>query len=335
MERAMTLIRLDFHNSLLSVPTAVSLGNIGNFNFAHSLSKLFRVGPDLYTFVPNVNNNTLTRVRFAGCTSSTIPNSSLQNPPVVSYSQSGTYHINLIMDDGLSTQSSFCKVITVLSSPPQSPPLDSILCADSLVLVSPFTNTPNVWNDGTTGDTMVAKASGVYWVNTSFYGCSARDSFALNLGILPPFALGKDSSFCEGDSLTLQYSPGPGSTFRWQDGTTTPAFTVRAAGQYKLTVTTGSSRRHRHPVVVERPIDEIDARAGRTDLGMAGDDDATAFDRGAHRHAESRMDHRGAMLEVAADADDGGLGVGTQLRRACAERRERRFGEGSTGARSE
>ena len=122
------LIRLNFNNNFLSVPTAVSLGNIGNFDFAHSISKLFRVGADLYTFIPNVNNNTITRVRFAGCTSTTIPNSSLQNPPGVSYSQAGTYHINMIMDDGLSTQSSFCKVITVMSPPVPVPPMDSALC---------------------------------------------------------------------------------------------------------------------------------------------------------------------------------------------------------------
>jgi gliding motility-associated-like protein len=231
------LIRLDFNNNLLSVPTAVSLGNIGNFDFAHSLSKLFRVGADLYTFVPNVNNNTITRVRFAGCTSSTIPNSTLQNPPAVSYSQPGTYHINLIMDDGLSTQSSFCKVVTVLNPPTPVPPLDSILCADSLLLISRFVNTPNTWSDGSTHDTLVAKASGTYWVNTNFYGCTGRDSFSLNLKTLPPFTLGNDSSFCQGDSLKLQYSPGPGSTYTWQDGSATPAYTVRASGQYKLTVT--------------------------------------------------------------------------------------------------
>src|SRR5689334_5607176 len=62
------------------------------------------------------------------------------------------------------------------------------------------------------------------------------------------------------------------------------------------------------PTLVERAIDEIHTRAGRTDLGVTGNDDTAALDRSAHRHAKSWMDHRGAMLEVAADADERGLG---------------------------
>src|SRR5258705_12947872 len=56
------------------------------------------------------------------------------------------------------------------------------------------------------------------------------------------------------------------------------------------------------PTLVEGPIYQIDGRARRTHLGVARNDNATSFDRAAHRHAESRMDHRSAMLEVAADA---------------------------------
>ena len=82
------------------------------------------------------------------------------------------------------------------------------------------------------------------------------------------------------------------------------------------------------PTLVEGPVDEIHDRARRAHLGMAWNDNATTFDRAAHRHAEPRMDHRGAMLKVAADADKR-LRVGAQLRRACAERRQRRLGERS------
>ncbi len=107
------LIKLDFNNNLLNTPTAVSFGNVGNCSFPHCISKIFRVGPDLYSFIPNVNNNTLTRLRFTGCTNSSIPNSSAQTPPPVTYSTPGTYNINLTVDDGLPTQSTFCKQVVV------------------------------------------------------------------------------------------------------------------------------------------------------------------------------------------------------------------------------
>lgn len=115
------LIRLNFGGSLLNTPTATSLGNIGNCLFPHCLSKIFRVGADLYSFITNVNNNTLTRLRFAGCTNSDIPNSSAQNPPSVTYNSPGTYNINLSVDEGLPTQTSFCKQIVVQN------------CADTII----------------------------------------------------------------------------------------------------------------------------------------------------------------------------------------------------------
>src|SRR5215475_16075626 len=75
------------------------------------------------------------------------------------------------------------------------------------------------------------------------------------------------------------------------------------------------------PTLVEGPVDEIYRRAWWAHLGMTWNNDATAFDRAAHRHSESRMDHRGAMLKVAVSADHRRLGVSTQLRRSRVERR--------------
>src|SRR5689334_21599115 len=97
------LIKLDFNGSITAIPKASSYGNIGNMNFPHCLSKIFREGADLYTFVPNVNNHSLTRIKFSGCTNVNIPNSTLQNPPPVIYNTPGIYNINLSVDDSLPT----------------------------------------------------------------------------------------------------------------------------------------------------------------------------------------------------------------------------------------
>ena len=107
------LVKLDFNNNITATPAGVSLGNTGNMNFPHSISRLFRAGNDLYSFVTNVNNNTLTRIRFEGCTNSSIPNSALQTPPPITYSTPGVYNINLTVDEGLPTQASFCKQVVV------------------------------------------------------------------------------------------------------------------------------------------------------------------------------------------------------------------------------
>src|SRR5581483_12443654 len=53
------------------------------------------------------------------------------------------------------------------------------------------------------------------------------------------------------------------------------------------------------PALVERAVEQVDAGAGRADLGVAGNDDAAALERAAHHHAEARVDHGGTVLEVA------------------------------------
>jgi gliding motility-associated-like protein len=111
------IVKLDFKNDLSSIPAMTSLGNIGSLSFPHSISKLFRVEADLYTFVTNVNNNTITRIKFSGCTNASTPNSALQNPPDITYKAPGSYNINLTVDDGLSTQSTFCKSVVVQPKP--------------------------------------------------------------------------------------------------------------------------------------------------------------------------------------------------------------------------
>ena len=110
-ETSNELVQLDFGNNPLAIPTATDMGNLGNLSFPHSISDLFRVGNDIYAFVPNVTTSTLTQLRFAGCQN--IPGSSLQNPASVTYTTPGVYTINLLVDLGLPTQTSYCQQITV------------------------------------------------------------------------------------------------------------------------------------------------------------------------------------------------------------------------------
>ena len=74
------------------------------------------------------------------------------------------------------------------------------------------------------------------------------------------------------------------------------------------------------PALVQWTIDQIDGGPWRANLGMTWNDDAAALDGLTHGHAEPRMDHRGAMFEVACGAHHGGLCIGTQLCRIAASR---------------
>jgi gliding motility-associated-like protein len=121
-----TIIELDFSNNLLGNPIPTSLGNLGNLDIPHSLSKFFRVNNDIYSFITNVNSNTLTRLHFAGCS---LPGSTLQNPAPITYTQPGIYDINLMVDVGLPTQTSYCKQIVVTNC---CPPITGTFTGNSI-----------------------------------------------------------------------------------------------------------------------------------------------------------------------------------------------------------
>ncbi len=166
------ITKLNFQNNLLGAPVASNLGNLGTLNFPHSISELFRVNNDIYAFIPNVFNNTLTRLQFPGtCTS--MPSSFLQNPSAVTYTQPGIYNIHLVTDIGLSTQGSFCKQIVVRDC--AAP--DSTIINDytPVLALNPCNNSITV-EDATefnVGDTVLLiqmKGASIDVTNTSSFG---------------------------------------------------------------------------------------------------------------------------------------------------------------------
>ncbi|WP_298741089.1 gliding motility-associated C-terminal domain-containing protein [uncultured Chitinophaga sp.] len=144
------LVRIDFQGNISSTVNATSLGSQG-LDFPHSISTLFRVDNSLYAFIVNAQNNTLARVAFNSCTNASIPSSTQQQPPVFSYNMPGTYTVNLIVDEGLPTQSAFCRNIVVKTPPAISSP--SFSAPDTVCVNAPFniTNTSSgtstyLWN---------------------------------------------------------------------------------------------------------------------------------------------------------------------------------------------
>lgn len=182
-----SIVRLNFA-SLTSVPTATSLGNIGNLNAPHSFSRMFRVEGSSYAYVWNAGSNTMTRINFTGSCAASTPSFSLaQNPGAISYSASGTYTINLLIDEGLPTQSSFCKKVVVMDPPAKSPVQTITACSTSIKIGSSIRPATYLWNTGATTDSITVTASGTYWVESSRFGCTVRDSFVVTLsGIAKP-----------------------------------------------------------------------------------------------------------------------------------------------------
>lgn len=228
------LCRLNF-SSFVATPSVTVLPAAGLI-YPHSISRIFREGPNLHAFVPDADNNTLTRISFTGnCTAASIGGSTLANPPAVSYSQPGIYSINLLVDEGLNTQQSFCKTVLVIAPPPVVPVVDTAVCADSVILKSRFSD-KNIWSNNSTLDSLIIRASGTYWVESDVYGCTARDSFNYRMAMLPALDLGRDTAFCENGSIDYHFTQ-PDAAYQWQDGNTADSYSITTSGKYKLIIT--------------------------------------------------------------------------------------------------
>lgn len=213
-----SLYRLNFPD-MASVPTVTNLGNVGSLSIPHSISRLFRVNDDLYTFITNVGNHTITRLRFPGCTNANVPNTNLQNPPPIIYNTPGIYNINLTVDDGLPSQSSLCKQIEVTPGLPHRPLQSIEICkGESIKLGSSVSQATYIWNNGAITDSLDVSTEGYYWVETSLGGCSNKDSFLISFYKAEP-DFGHHQDVC--DPLTLQlngYNATTSSEYFWDFG---------------------------------------------------------------------------------------------------------------------
>jgi len=186
------IIQLNFSN-LTAIPTATSLGNIGNFNAPDAFSKIFRTGSDLFTFVTNAspNSNSLSIMKFPGCTNSSIPGSTLQNPASITYNNSGIYNISLTVDDGLPTQTTICKQIVVVSPPELTISNDTTICVGGNVHLNAIGANSFSWSPITgLSNSNIANPIATPTVTSKYYvtglssiGCSITDS--VKVTVLP------------------------------------------------------------------------------------------------------------------------------------------------------
>lgn len=230
-------VRLDFGNSLLSTPIGTNLGNIGTLSFPHSLSKFFRVDSDIYTFITNVYSNSITRLRFSGCTNSSMPNFSAAQPPPLAYNAPGIYTVTQTIDIGLPTQTSSCRQVVVLDKLPHQPVKNLNVCAgDSIKIGSSSTIGTYTWNNGSNADSIFITTAGYHWVETQRFGCANRDSFLVTIVPSPSVALGNDTLICSSATLLLN-AGNPGAGYAWNTGAVSQTLTVSGVGQYSVTVT--------------------------------------------------------------------------------------------------
>lgn len=145
---------------------------------------------------------------------------------------SGTYWVE-VDRQGCKTRDTI--VVEVLGEVPLELGNDTVLCAgETLQLQTQIVADAFLWNDGSTGNTLAVSLPGLYWVQATAGQCTVADS--IQVGFLTiDFDLGKDTLLCEGEKLVLNAFVQDAS-YLWQDGSSTPQFTVADPGNYRVQV---------------------------------------------------------------------------------------------------
>lgn len=217
------LVRLTF-TTLGTNPLAQSLGRIGGASSPHSISKIFRDGADLYAFMPNASGNTLSRIKFTGCVSSNISSSNAVDPPPIIYGNPGVYNVSLVVDEGLPTQSSFCKQIVVRSPANLNLTRNYVVCQnyDSILLtvsnVKFIEWSPSIGLSSSKSSSPKAapNESVRYRINgLDINNCSINDSIQFTVNPSISIQVLADTAICSGQKLLLTQTSPAGLSYQW------------------------------------------------------------------------------------------------------------------------
>ncbi|MCB0697334.1 MAG: hypothetical protein KDC07_08215, partial [Chitinophagaceae bacterium] len=94
-----------------------NFGNIGSTLSPVGISRVIRDRDNVYAFIVNQANNSLTRIKFEQCDNASIQYSLTNKPPKYSYDTAGFYNVYYAVNEGLPDMQVQCKQITVLPTP--------------------------------------------------------------------------------------------------------------------------------------------------------------------------------------------------------------------------
>ncbi len=118
---------------------------------------------------------------------------------------------------------------------------DTIICEDKTYLLD-ATNPSAIydWQDHSTQSSFMVTSAGTYSVTVTMNGCRNADTVLVKYQLKPHFSLGPDKEICTGITFPLTPQITAGSdvplNYLWQDGSTTPTYTVTQPGTYTLQI---------------------------------------------------------------------------------------------------
>ncbi len=108
----------------------------------------------------------------------------------------------------------------------------SNFCSYNLQLTNEFDNI--LWNNGLTSNSVFINETGLYYVSgTNGLGEIKSDTIQITYPTIPPPL---NTAICSGSSNTWNADMGPGFTYLWSNGATTPSIDISTPGTYNVTV---------------------------------------------------------------------------------------------------
>ena len=113
---------------------------------------------------------------------------------------------------------------------------DTTLCdGDELTLENKIPSTlDKEWQDGSSTVNFMVTSSGEYWLKEENECGEARDTIEVKYNSNPQVDLGKDTTLCDGDEITLRNRIPSNLSKQWQDGSTADTLLVQGTGEYWL-----------------------------------------------------------------------------------------------------
>jgi hypothetical protein len=227
-----TLARLDFINGIKGNITGINLGNIGNLSTPLGISEILIFGDTLCSIIAS-RFNSLSRLYIPVCNNPSIPSTNIMNPPPISYNKPGVYTISLTIDEGLPTQNTVCKTIVVNDSLKNITISDNEpVCEGGTLNLKTITiagatyqwakdgsNIPGATNSTFSIQNLKLTDSGTFTLTVfSPYSCNNKVSTGSKIIIVnpePKISLGKDTTVCSGESITLKATGTKASSYQW------------------------------------------------------------------------------------------------------------------------
>ena len=157
--------------------------------------------------------------------------------PTITVSQAGTYSVAATFAAGCTSTGSR-RVI----QPTLRVTGDSLLCpggSAALLATTTFPGTTYRWSTGATTAGISAPQPGTYAVTATFGGCTLTRQLVVQSSVaVPAFALGPDTTVCEGTPLLLR-APAGNYAYLWSDGSTGRTLLARQGGTYSVRVQSG------------------------------------------------------------------------------------------------